>query len=271
MKALSALARPYRFWMVLTIVLPMLLIVVMAFSDLNLFRLGSFRLNLEGFNVLRSDIFINAMGNSLKFAFIATLLCFLIGYPVAYVLAHSTSRYRSLYVTLLILPVWSNMLLRIIAWEKMFFPSSILNVFGISFDLIGTDTAILIGMVSMYLPFMIFPIYAVLDKMDNTLIEAATDLGASNVKAFFTVTLPLSLGGIVSGVIMTLLPAMTAFALPARLSGGRTLLVGNIIEDYFMRTGNFNAGSMISLVLMAFMVVLYLWVLRFDKEGETLI
>ena len=123
------------------------------------------------------------------------------------------------------------MLLRIIAWEKLFYPNSILNMFGISFDLIGTDTAILIGMVSMYLPFMILPIYSVLDKMDKSLIEASRDLGANTLNTFLKVVFPLSLSGVLSGVLMTLLPSMTAFALPERLSGGKTLLIGNIIED----------------------------------------
>ncbi len=271
MKKLRALSFPYVMWMSLTIVLPMALILLVAFSDLNIFRLGSFTFTLEGFSVLRSPVITTAIRNSFRFAFIVTALCFLIGYPVAYLLARSTSRHKTLFVTFLILPVWSNMLLRIVAWERLFFPNSILNMFGISLNLIGTDLAIIIGMISMYLPFMIFPIYSVLDKMDQALIEAAIDLGASRVKTFFKVTLPLSFGGVVSGVIMTMLPAMTAFALPARLSGGRTLLIGNIIEDYFMRTANFNAGSIVSLVMMVLMIVLYLWILRFDKEGETLI
>ena len=163
------------------------------------------------------------------------------------------------------------MLLRIIAWEKLFYPNSILNMFGISLDLIGTDLAILIGMTSMYLPFMVLPIYSVLEKMDQSLIEAAKDLGANAFTTFMKVVFPLSIGGVVSGIIMTLLPSMTAFALPFRLSGGKTLLIGNIIEDYFIKTGNANAGSLISVVLMIIIILLFIVVLRFDKEGETLI
>ena len=163
------------------------------------------------------------------------------------------------------------MLLRIMAWETLFYENSILNMFGISLDLIGTDVAILIGMTSMYLPFMTLPIYSVLEKMDHSLIEAAKDLGANSLKSFIKVTLPLSLSGVVSGVIMTLLPSMTAFALPERLSGGKTLLIGNVIEDYFMKTSNVNAGAMISIVLMFFIVLLFVLVVHFDKEGETLI
>ena len=163
------------------------------------------------------------------------------------------------------------MLLRIIAWEKLFFPISILNMFGISFDLIGTDTAILVGMVSMYLPFMVLPIYSVLEKLDPSLIDAAKDLGANDFKTFYKVVFPLSISGVVSGTIMTLLPAMTAFALPERLSRGKTLLLGNIIEEYFVSSNKMNLGSLISIMLMGVIVIMFVAILKFDKEGETLI
>ena len=214
---------------------------------------------------------IEASKNSVRLSFLTTVICLLIGYPVAYYFANMKSKNKQLYVALIIVPVWSNMLLRIIAWEKLFYPNSILNMFGISFDLIGTDTAILIGMVSMYLPFMILPIYSVLDKMDKSLIEASRDLGANTLNTFLKVVFPLSLSGVLSGVLMTLLPSMTAFALPERLSGGKTLLIGNIIEDYFMKTGNINAGSLISIILMVVIVVMFIVIVKFDKEGETLI
>ena len=271
MQSLRKLSIPYIIWMTVLIVFPTIIIIVLSLSTLNIFRLEPFDWTFQNFRIFTSDVFYIALRNSIKFALLATTISFFIGYPVAYLLANSTSKNKTLYVTLLIVPIWSNMLLRIIAWEKLFYPNSILNMFGISLDLIGKDSAILIGMVSMYLPFMIFPIYTVLEKMDKDLIEASRDLGANMVQSFFKVTLPLSLSGIVSGVIMTLLPAMTAFALPARLSGGRTLLLGNLIEDYFMKTSNFNLGSLISIVLMIVMLILYVVIIRFDKEGDTLI
>jgi len=271
MHSLRKLAFPYLIWMSVLIIFPTMIILILSVTDLNVFRLGAFEIQLSNFNVFNTAVFRGALFNSIKFSSIATLVSFLIGYPVAYFFANMKSQNKTLFVTLLIIPIWSNMLLRIIAWEKLFYPDSILNMFGISLDLIGKDIAIVIGMVSMYLPFMIFPIYSVLEKMDDDLIEASRDLGASKLQSFFKVTLPLSVSGIVSGVIMTLLPSMTAFALPARLSGGKTLLIGNLIEDYFMRTSNFNVGSLISIVLMIVMLVFYVIIVRFDKEGETLI
>ena len=271
MKSLRKLSYPYLVWMTILVVLPMILILFLSFTNIDIFNIGSFNFSFDSFDYLRRPEVIEASKNSVRLSFLTTVICLLIGYPVAYYFANMKSKNKQLYVALIIVPVWSNMLLRIIAWEKLFYPNSILNMFGISFDLIGTDTAILIGMVSMYLPFMILPIYSVLDKMDKSLIEASRDLGANTLNTFLKVVFPLSLSGVLSGVLMTLLPSMTAFALPERLSGGKTLLIGNIIEDYFMKTGNINAGSLISIILMFVITFLFIGLLKFDKEGETLL
>ncbi len=272
MSRLKKLTIPYIVWMIVLVAVPTLLIMLLAISDLDIFNLGAFSFTLDEFAELKRPEIRIATINSIRLSSLATSLCLLIGYPVAYYLANSPSKNKTFFVSLLIIPVWSNMLLRIIAWEKLFYPNSILNdFFNIGLDLIGKDIAIIIGMLSMYLPFMILPIYSVLEKMDKSLIEASKDLGANNVSTFIKITLPLSLSGVVSGIIMTLLPAMTAFALPERLSGGNTLLIGNIIEDYFVKSGNINLGSLISIILMIFIIVLFIIVVRFDKEGETLI
>jgi len=271
LKSLRKLSYPYLVWMTILVVLPMILILFLSFTNIDIFNIGSFNFSFDSFDYLRRPEVIEASKNSVRLSFLTTVICLLIGYPVAYYFANMKSKNKQLYVALIIVPVWSNMLLRIIAWEKLFYPNSILNMFGISFDLIGTDTAILIGMVSMYLPFMILPIYSVLDKMDKSLIEASRDLGANTLNTFLKVVFPLSLSGVLSGVLMTLLPSMTAFALPERLSGGKTLLIGNIIEDYFMKTGNINAGSLISIILMFVITFLFIGLLKFDKEGETLL
>jgi len=271
MKRLNKLSYPYIVWMVILVVLPTLLIFVLSITSIDIFNIGSFSFTFDSFSYLKRPEVIEAIKNSVRLSFYATLLCLIIGYPVAYYLANLESKNKQLYLALIIVPVWSNMLLRIIAWEKLFYPNSILNMFGISFDLIGTDTAILIGMVSMYLPFMILPIYSVLEKMDKSLIEASSDLGANALNTFLRIILPLSLSGVMSGVLMTLLPSMTAFALPERLSGGKTLLIGNIIEDYFMKTGNINAGSLISIILMFVITLMFIGLLKFDKEGDTLL
>ena len=271
MRKLRVISVPYLVWMMILVLVPTLLILLLSLTNLNIYDLGPFSFITDGFDELSKPLVIEAMKNSVRLSLLATLICFLIGYPVAYFLANLKTSKKTMLITLFILPIWSNMLLRIIAWETLFFPNSILNMFGISLNLIGTDLAILIGMTSMYLPFMTLPLYSVLEKMDHSLVEASKDLGASNVQTFFRVIFPLSLSGVVSGVIMTLLPSMTAFALPERLSGGKTLLIGNIIEDYFMKTSNINGGAMISIVLMIVIIMLFTIVVHFDKEGETLL
>lgn len=258
--------------MFILVAIPTVLILILSLSDLDIFNLGAFTLNLDAFKELNRPEIVIATKNSIRLSLIATTLCLLIGYPVAHYLANLESKNKTFFVSLLIIPVWSNMLLRIIAWEKLFYPNSILNdFFNFGLDLIGKDIAIIIGMLSMYLPFMILPIYSVLEKLDKSLIEASKDLGANDTFTFVRVTLPLSMSGVVSGIIMTLLPAMTAFALPERLSAGKTLLIGNIIEDYFVKSNNINVGSLISILLMIVIVVMFIVVIYFDKEGETLI
>lgn len=277
MNRLKFLGIPYLIWMIILVVLPTLIIIFMGFTDYDIYKGIGGTFDLSTLDIFNDTVVIRAIENSIKLSVMATLICLLIGYPVAYYLSSIQSKYKTFIVSLIILPIWSNMLLRIIAFEIVFFPNSILNMFGISFDLIGTNTAILIGMTSMYLPFMVLPIYTVLEKMDKRLVEASSDLGASRFQTFYKVVFPLSISGVVSGVIMTLLPAMTAFALPERLSGGKTLLIGNIIENYVFGKGdqsgaaNLNAASMISFVLLIVIVILFMQLLKADKEGETLI
>ena len=278
MKRLKRLSIPYIVWMSLLILLPTLLLILLAFSDLALYRLSAFNLTLEHFRIFSDTQVLNALWNSFTMSIITTIICFLIGYPVAYYLSTLERRPRKILMALLIVPLWSNMLLRIVAWEKIFTPGSIFtDIFGLSFDLLGTKLAVIIGMIAMYLPFMIFPIFSVLEKMDPKLMEAAKDLGASNTQTFFKVTFPISTSGVISGVIMTMLPVMTSFVLPQRLGLGKINLIGNIIESKFMKQVfyengiSINQGSLISLLIMILSIIAFVIVTRVDKEGETLI
>jgi len=264
-------ARLLKIWVFIFIIIPIALMVISAFTTYSILGFETFKFEFDAFLVLNTDVFLRALLNSLKFAVLVTFFTLLIGYPVAYFLSRSESPYKRLFVLALIVPVWSNMLLRIIAFEKLFYPDSILNMFGVSLDLIDTDIGILIGMISIYLPFMIFPIYSVLEKINPAVLEAAYDLYASPFKRFTSVIIPLSKGGIVSGILMTALPAMTTFALPERLSAGNVILLGNLIEDYVMRTAQIDIASVIALLLLVIMIGFYRVLLRFDAEGETLI
>jgi len=262
---------PYLIWMVLLVIIPFLFMALLSFSKSTGLSFDSLEFSLENVKKISETVYYKAILNSLLYGGIATIICLLIGYPVAYVLAFSKFKYKTLALVLIIVPTWSNMLLRIIAWEKLFLPNSILNSIGISLDLIGTPLAVIIGMVSIYLPFMIFPIYTVLEKIDTSLIEASSDLGLTPFKTFLKVTLPLSTSGIISGIIMTFLPSATAFALPARLSGGKLQLIGNIIETQFKTSFNYNFGSLISLVVVIVILIMLSIIYRVDSKGETLL
>jgi spermidine/putrescine transport system permease protein len=247
---------PYAVWMTVLVAIPILIMLT--------------QINWSELDKLTEAIYVNAFLNSFRLSGYVTIISLLIGYPIAYMLARTTSRFKSLWLVMIIVPTWSNMLLRVIAWETLFFPSSILNSIGISLDLIGTDLAIVIGMVSIFLPFMIFPIYAVLDKLDVSIEEASADLGAGPWQTFVRVTLPLSTSGILSGIIMTFLPSATAFAIPQRLGGGNILLIGNMIERLF-RTQRFELGSLLTIVLIAIIFIGMRILSKIDSEGETLL
>ena len=265
------LAYPYFLWSVLLIIIPLIYIFILSISITNGLSLSGIEFTSQNFFKALEPIYVKAMFNSLFYGAISTLICLLIGYPIAYFIAFSRSKYKNLLTILILLPTWNSMLLRILAWEKLFLPNSILNMFGISLDLIGTPIAIIIAMVSIYLPFMILPIITVLRKINPNLLEASTDLYSTKKQTFFRVTLPLSVSGIISGFIMTFLPAATAFAIPERMSGGKILLIGNIIENQFMNTFNYNFGAMISLLIVIIIIVSMLIINRFDSEGETLL
>ncbi len=278
MKRLRVFSVPYWIWTIILIGLPTIFLVVLAFSDLSLYNPDNFTFTLKNFQIFSQPYVFTALKNSLVLSLITSLICFVIGYPVAYYLSTFSDKTRKIMLSLLIVPLWANMLLRIFAWEKIFTPDTIFyDIFRINIDLLGTRAAVVIGMVGMYLPFMIFPIFSVLEKMDKNLIEAAKDLGATDFKVFLKVVFPLSVGGVVSGVIMTMLPSMTSFVLPARIGLGRINLIGNIIESKFMREVmgsaglSINVGSLVSLLIMLVSVAAFVMITKVDKEGETLI
>lgn len=269
MNKLQAVSKPYKWIMYVLVGIPIIIMIVLSFTKTVGVDFSNAKFTFDNILKLKEDIYLQAMWNSLSLSAIATFFCFIIGYPVAYMITKLNPKYKWFVLVLVISPMWSNMLLRIIAWEQLFKPNSLLNYIGISLDLLGTKPAVVIGMVSIYLPFMIFPIYTVLDKMDKYLIEAAIDLGASQKEVFKKVIFPLSKSGVISGVMMTFLPSATAFALPARLGSGKILLIGNVIENLFKKVYNFNLGSILSL----FVIIIILGSMKLSKrkDGELII
>ena len=268
---LSWFAVPYVVWMALMVVIPILIMVVYAFTT------AEFQGTLENFAEMGA--YASVFFRSFRLAFIATLVCLLIGYPVSYWMAHEGPGFQRVAMALIMLPMWMNFLLRTYSWMSILENNGLLNQFfraiglldllGVEYiPMIGTPGAVVLGMVYNYLPFMILPIYNVMAKIDDNTINAAKDLGASEFQTLIHVWLPLSLPGIISGITMVFVPALTTFVISNLLGGSKILLIGNVIEQEFTRGNNWNLGAGLSLVLMLFILLSMALIAKYDKDGE---
>lgn len=267
------LAIPYLLWMIILVLIPLALMCVMSFLDMDRLKLETARFGFKNFPKVFNATYLKAFWNSMKLSFIATLGCLLIAYPISYIISKIKFAGKSLVLLVLILPMWTNMLLRIETINKMLAENGIFQYLtGIKLGLSGTEFAVIVTMIIVYLPFMIFPIYTVLEKMDNSLIEASADLGATPVKSFLKITLPLSLKGVSSGVTMVFLPCAMGFTIPYIVSNGKIQLIGNLIEQCFKgTTGNYSVGMLASIVIII-LVLISIWIVsKLDPEGETLV
>ncbi|HHX80340.1 MAG TPA: ABC transporter permease [Acholeplasmataceae bacterium] len=268
-------ATPYLVWMLILTVIPIFLMVALSFMEIDGLAIGTAKFSLAAFTKTFKREYLLAFTHSIKLAGLATLFCIIIGYPVAYIITNLKIANRFTFLLILILPMFTNLLLRVNTINRLLLPEGFLkNVFGISLNFSGTEAAVVLVMVVVYLPFMIFPIYTVLEKIDPSLIEASKDLGANNFQTFRQVTLPLSLKGVSSGIIMVFLPCATSFTIPYIVSKGNIKLIGNIIEEKMGLTNqlsDYPVGSLISiLILVIVMGALYL-ISKVDAEGETLL
>ena len=246
---------PYIAWLAGFVVLPMILILLYAFTKEGN-SIITLNFTLENFAKFFSDaIFPMVLWRSLKIAFWTTVICILIGYPAAYIIANMDERKQDFAILLITLPMWINMLIRTYSWK------GILSYF--EFD---SQTNVMIGMVYNFLPFMILQIHTALSKLDRSLLTAAKDLGANDVETFLRVTLPLSMPGVVSGITLVFLPAVSSFFIPKLLGGGEYVLIGNLIENYFISVGNWNYGSAISLIMALVIMISMYFTKKLDKK-----
>lgn len=269
---LDRLAKPYLFWLYVFACFPVLIMVCLMFVDAEGIRFNDMQFTMHNFSILGTRYVVIAFLNSLKYSILTTIICIFFGYLLAYSLYKSKIKNKYLVLLLLILPMWTNILLRINALASIFKPENILSdIFHIpGLNIIGTDWAILLGMVFTYLPFIVLPIYTSLEKIDPFLEEAALDLGVTNFTKFWKVIVPLSLKGVVSGSMMVLLPCISGFAIPKVLGAGNILLIGNVIEQSFINM-SYNQGAVLAIILLVLILGSILLVNKFDKEGETLI
>ncbi len=265
MKAKSA-AAPYVVWMSIFIIVPMVLVVIFAFTD----RSGAFTFK----NIAEVGQYSNVFLRSIWLGALATLISLLLGYPLAYIISHISARRQSVMIMLVMLPMWMNFLLRTYAWMTLLEDNGIINSFLASvgmakLQLINTQGAVVLGMVYNYIPYMILPLYSVLTKIDPSVIEAAQDLGANRFGVFSKVIFPMSMPGMISGVTMVFVPAVSTFIISKMLGGGANLLIGDLIDMQFLGSAyNPNLGSAISLVLMVLILICMGIMNQFD-DGES--
>ncbi len=265
MKRFKWFALPYFIFLLLLVCIPVVVLIVLSFTKTDGVSFNDASVTFDNWKQLRETYYLTSIWNSLKIAAISTIICIVVGYLCAYIISFSHLKRKILVLLCLILPMWTNNLIRIIAWEKLFNAE---NMFNIPWSLIGNEWAVIFVTVTTYLPFMIYPIYNVLEKLDRTLLEASKDLGVPAWKTFFKVTLPLSMKGILSGTIMVFLPAATGFAISERIGGGNVLLIGNIIQNYFDKAFNFNLGAVLAILIAIVMMLLIFIFQRSDKEDK---
>lgn len=257
---------PYLVWMGIFIIVPMILVGYFAFTDPH----GAFTLK----NLTEVGQYSNVFLRSIWLGLIATVISLLMGYPLAYLISRTGPHRQAILIMLIMLPMWMNFLLRTYAWMTLLEDSGIINTFLVSIGLgrlhlINTAGAVVLGMVYNYIPYMILPIYSVLTKIDQSVIEAAQDLGAGRRKVFLKVTLPMSMPGVISGVTMVFVPSVSTFIISKMLGGGGNLLIGDLIDMQFLGSAyNPNLGSAISLVLMVLILICMGIMNQFDKGGS---
>ncbi len=273
MKRFSQLAIPYIVWAVLMLVLPMGLIAMYSFMEQGN-SIVSFSLTLDHYVKFFTDPdFLLILWRSLVIAVKTTIICLLLGYPIAYVISRSSEKVQNLLVLCITLPTWINALVRTYAWIGLLSEGGligqILKIFGVNNpELLYTEGAVLLGLVYNFLPFMILQINTSLCKMDQSLLEASADLGANPARTFMRVTLPLSLPGVINGITLVFLPAISSFFIPKLLGGGQYFLIGNLIENQFITVGEWNFGSAISMIMAIIMMLMMMLVRKVEVHNQ---
>ena len=263
-------ASPYIVWSTLFIVIPLIIIVFFSFTQETA---SGYSFTLENFKRVLNSQYISVFKRSLILAFESTVLCLILGCPVAYFISKMKSNKRNILIMLFIVPMWMNFLLRTYAWLPILGKNGVINNFlsaiGLNtINILYTDAAVLLGMVYNFLPFMILPIYTVLIKMDNSLIDAAADLGANKRQIFTRVIFPLSMPGVITGITMVFMPAVSTFVISRILGGGQYMLLGNLIETQYTSMDDWNFGSAIAIFMMIIILISMAFMNKFEGTDD---
>lgn len=261
------LTGPYIVWIIGFIVLPILMIVYYGVTD------SSNSFTLANIIAIAEPIHMKALLLSLKLALVCTAICLLLSYPLAMILNSMKFKHQNFIVFIFVLPMWMNFMLRILAWQLLLSNNGILNTVLETlhlpqFQFLNTPSAVVFGMVYDFLPFMILPLYNSMSKISADVIDAARDLGANQLQVFIKIIMPLTVSGVLSGIIMVFVPALTSFVISNLLGGGKVLLIGNVIEQEFMQNMDWHMGSGLSIVLMIFVIASMAFMNSHNKDGE---
>ncbi|NEO86083.1 MAG: ABC transporter permease [Spirulina sp. SIO3F2] len=271
--ALSLLLFPGTFWLLLFFVVPLLIVVLYSFLERGTYGGVDWQFTLEHYARLLNPIYWGVLGRSLLLAANTTLLCLLVGYPMAFFIASRPARWRNTLLLLVIIPFWTNFLVRIYAWIVILRQEGVINTFleslhlvGEPLDLLFNSTAVTLGLIYGYLPFMILPLYATLERFDFSLLDAAHDLGANDLKTLIRIVLPLTARGIVAGSLLVFIPAVGEFVTPDLLGGAKSIMMGNLVHSQFLAARNWPFGSALSILMMAIVLAPILIYFRIAEQ-----
>ncbi|MBW4547566.1 MAG: ABC transporter permease [Symplocastrum torsivum CPER-KK1] len=267
---------PATAWLLLFFIVPLLIVLLYGFLERGTYGGITWEFTLRNYQRVTSGLYLGVIWRSIWLALITTVACLLIGYPLAFFIATSSTRWRNALLLLVIIPFWTNFLVRTYAWIVLLRTEGVFNVALQSTQLIDepltllfTPFAVTVGLIYGYLPFMILPLYATMERFNFSLVEAAQDLGANDLRTFFRVVLPLTMRGVIAGSLLVFIPAVGAFVTPDILGGAKTLMVGNLIQNQFLKARNWPFGSALSMLLMAVVLVPVLIYFRTSEEVKS--
>ena len=267
---------PATAWLLLFFILPLLIVLLYSFLERGTYGGITWEFTLRNYQRVTSGLYLGVVWRSIWLALITTVACLLIGYPLAFFIATSSTRWRNALLLLVIIPFWTNFLVRTYAWIVLLRTEGVFNVALQSTQLIDepltllfTPFAVTVGLIYGYLPFMILPLYATMERFNFSLVEAAQDLGANDLRTFFRIVFPLTMRGVIAGSLLVFIPAVGAFVTPDILGGAKTLMVGNLIENQFLKARNWPFGSALSMLLMAVVLVPVLIYFRTSEEVKS--
>lgn len=272
MKHYNKLIRPYLIWSILIILVPFLLIILYSLTTGGN-ELVNIQFTLDNFKKIGEPIYLDVMKKSFSLGLLSVLICLVLGYILAYFITKFDDSAQDLLILIVTIPMWINTLLRTYAWISLLSDNGLINKFLSLFGLnahtfMYTDFAVLIGLISDILPFMVIPIHTSIRKIDPSLIEASHDLGANSFQTFVNVILKMSIPGVINGVMMTFLLSISTFVIPKLLGGGQYMLIGNLIENQFISVGDWNFGSATSIILTVIILIGLTLMKKFDKEEK---